>query len=134
MKIQVGFEDKNHLLTYCNHHPRQKRYQVFDDVSALFQISKKKLEEVVKSDRKNTESGKEEVVKSDGENTESGKEEVVKSDGENTESDKQLTLWLKKIKGLESNSQKAAKELKDRRTVYKVILTEFINLKRQKKN
>ena len=38
------FDDENCLLTYCNHKPRQKRYQILADLASLFQISSKKLE------------------------------------------------------------------------------------------
>ena len=38
------FWDKGHLLTYCNHKSRQKRYQVFEDVASLFQVSLDKLD------------------------------------------------------------------------------------------
>ena len=41
------FEDKEHLLTYCNHKPRQKRYQMLGDLAGLIQVAPKQLEEFV---------------------------------------------------------------------------------------
>ncbi len=40
------FDDKNHLLTYCNHKPRQKRYQMLGDLAGLLQVSPDKLEQI----------------------------------------------------------------------------------------
>ena len=40
------FDDKKHLLTYCNHKPRQKRYQMLWDLAGLLQVPPKKLEEI----------------------------------------------------------------------------------------
>ncbi len=71
------FEDRDHLLTYCNHKPRQKRYQLISDIAGLFQISPKQLKKRTKSN-------------------------------DHTE----LTIWLKNIKGLKTNSADAAKEQK----------------------
>ena len=42
------FDDKDHLLTYCNHKPRQKRYQLLNDLAGLLQVSPGELEERVK--------------------------------------------------------------------------------------
>ena len=39
------FDDAGHLLTYCNHKPRQKRHQLFFDFAALFHLSPQQLEE-----------------------------------------------------------------------------------------
>lgn len=44
------FEDHDHLLTYCNHKPRQKRYQIFSDVASLFQLSPQQLKNKTKSE------------------------------------------------------------------------------------
>ena len=41
------FDDKEHLLTYCNHKPRQKRYQMLGDLAGLLQVAPKQLEESV---------------------------------------------------------------------------------------
>ena len=43
------FDDRNHLLTYCNHKPRQKRYQSFYDVAGVLQVSPEKLQETIGS-------------------------------------------------------------------------------------
>ncbi len=48
------FDDKNHLLTYCNHKPRQKRYQMFWDLAGLFQVSSKTLKEFIEEKDGNT--------------------------------------------------------------------------------
>ncbi len=82
------FADKKHLLTYCNHKPRQKRYQLWSDLSGLLQVSNDKLEEY-----------------------------VLKQEGQ-TKDDK-LFEWLKSIKGLKTNCDKAAKEQKSRRRFLK---------------
>ena len=43
------FDDKDHLLTYCNHKPRQKRYQSFYDLAGVLQVSPQNLEEIIGS-------------------------------------------------------------------------------------
>ena len=43
------FDDNNHLLTYCNHKPRQKRYQSFYDVAGVLQVSPEKLKDIIGS-------------------------------------------------------------------------------------
>ena len=37
------FKKEKHLLVYCNHKPRRKEYQTFEDLSAILQISSKAL-------------------------------------------------------------------------------------------
>ncbi len=37
------FDDKNCLLTYCNHKPRQKRYQLTHDLACALHVASKKL-------------------------------------------------------------------------------------------
>ena len=37
------FDGGGHLLTYCNHKPRQKRYQILHDLAGLFQLPAKEL-------------------------------------------------------------------------------------------
>ena len=49
------FEEKNHLLVYCNHKPRRKKHQTFEDLSSVLQVSSKKLREKVKDSYKETE-------------------------------------------------------------------------------
>ena len=39
------FDDSGHLLTYCNHKPRQKRHQLFFDFAGLFHLSPQQVEE-----------------------------------------------------------------------------------------
>lgn len=39
------FDDKNHLLAYCNHKPRQKRYQMLGDLAGVLQVSPHNLEQ-----------------------------------------------------------------------------------------
>ena len=41
------FDDKNCLLTYCNHKPRQKKYQSFQDIAHVFQISPQELKSII---------------------------------------------------------------------------------------
>ena len=48
------FDDKDCLLTYCNHKPRQKRYQLLGDLAGLLQISPNKLEEHVQKQSEKT--------------------------------------------------------------------------------
>ena len=48
------YDDKDCLLTYCNHKPRQKRYQMLDDLAALLQISTKDLNNLVKDEEGDT--------------------------------------------------------------------------------
>ena len=38
------FYDKEHLLTYCNHKPRQKRYQILEDLAETLFTTKENLE------------------------------------------------------------------------------------------
>lgn len=37
------FDDNNQLLTYCNHKPRQKRYQLLNDLAGVLQVSRNQL-------------------------------------------------------------------------------------------
>jgi len=78
------FDDKDHLLTYCNHKPRQKRYQMLGDLAGVLQVSPHNLERV-----------------------------AGESDGETT--DERLFNWLRGVKGLRTNCERAAKEQKERR-------------------
>ncbi|MEY8703315.1 type II-B CRISPR-associated RNA-guided endonuclease Cas9/Csx12, partial [Francisella philomiragia] len=41
------FDDDNQLLTYCNHKPRQKRYQLLNDLAGVLQVSNARLLESV---------------------------------------------------------------------------------------
>ena len=80
------FDDKNSLLTYCNYKPRQKRYQMSEDLASLLQIPSKKLKEYANNFFKNTD-----------------------------QIDQNLFDWLKSIKDLKINCDKATKEQKNRR-------------------
>ena len=46
------FDDRGHLLTYCNHKPRQKRYQMLYDIAGVLQVSPKKLKRYLQSQDK----------------------------------------------------------------------------------
>ena len=83
------FDDKDSLLTYCNHKPRQKRYQMLGDIAALFQVSPDRL-------RKHLDSH---------ESTTSDNDVVIR--------------WLEGVDGLKSNCERAAKEQKERRGILK---------------
>lgn len=39
------FDDRRHLLAYCNHKPRQKRYQMLGDLAGVLRISTDRLKE-----------------------------------------------------------------------------------------
>ncbi len=41
------FDDKNCLLTYCNHKPRQKEYQSFHDIAGVLQVSPAHLQQII---------------------------------------------------------------------------------------
>ena len=43
------YESKGHLLSYCNHKPRRKRYQIFDDVASALNVYPELLGELVGS-------------------------------------------------------------------------------------
>ena len=45
------FDDGDHLLTYCNHTPRQKRHQLVNDLAGLFHLLPQQVEE--KTEAKN---------------------------------------------------------------------------------
>lgn len=44
------FNSNSHLLSYCNHKPRQKRYQILSDVAGLLQIAPQILEKKFKDE------------------------------------------------------------------------------------
>ena len=52
------FDDKKHLLTYCNHKPRQKQYQMIWDLAGLLQVTPEKLKEVAEEHSGETTSDK----------------------------------------------------------------------------
>ena len=47
----TGRYDANCLLTYCNHKPRQKRYQMLDDFAALLRVSTQDLKKFIEDRR-----------------------------------------------------------------------------------
>ena len=82
------FEDKSCLLTYCNRQPRQKRYQMLSDISALLQISPKQFQKTI--------------------------DKYCSTNNKNMREDK-IIYWFKQFAGLKSNCGESAKEQKDRR-------------------
>ena len=94
------FDDKDCLLTYCNHKPRQKRHQLLKDLAGVLQVSYQKLEKFITTspdqnpDQKNTDN---------------------KKQTKNQELDDKIFNWLKAISGLKTNCERAAQEQKDRR-------------------
>lgn len=48
------FDDKDHMLTYCNHKPRQKRYQMLEDLAGLLQVSSHKLKNIAEKQNRGT--------------------------------------------------------------------------------
>ena len=44
------FDNNLHLLTYCNHKPRQKKYQLLYDIAGILEIVPKKLQAIVIND------------------------------------------------------------------------------------
>ena len=84
------FNDKDCLLTYCNHKPRQKRYQILSDVSALLEISPKQFQKTI--DEYNS----------------------MQSCNQNMPEEK-IIYWFEQFEGLKSNCTKSAKQQKDRR-------------------
>ena len=81
------FEEKNHLLVYCNHKPRRKEYQTFEDLSAVLQVSSKVLKEKIGVSGKISDKN----------------------------SDEKLLNLLKNIKGLTSTCPQIVKQQKERR-------------------
>ena len=89
------FYDKAHLLTYCNHKPRQKRYQMLGDVASLLRVPPKTLERTI-----HAESG-------DG----TGGEASLSSPSHEGDL---LVNWLKKSHGMKTACKNAAGEQKNR--------------------
>ena len=95
------FDDKNHLLTYCNHKPRQKHYQMLNDIAGVLQINPEKLREVILSHNNK-----------------------VKEEPE----EENLIQWLKEFQGLKTNCEKASKEQRDRRGTLKLDIQRIYGL------
>ena len=93
------FDAKSHLLTYCNHKPRQKRYQVLGDLAALLQVSPQDLEQL---------------------------DIVRQQKGDNI--NEKLLNWLEAIDTLKTNCTRAAKEQKERRGRLKLDVQKVFGL------
>ena len=89
----TGRYDTNCLLTYCNHKPRQKRYQMLDDFAALLQVSTQDLNNFI---------------------------EKQKGEKPDEKLDEKLFNWLKGIEKLEGYCVRAAKEQKERKGYLKL--------------
>lgn len=94
------FDDKNFLLTYCNHKPRQKKYQTLEDVASLFLISSKEFKEFLSKKYK----------------------------GIKLNEDEQIEKWLSNIKGIKTNCPKVAKEQKNSRGSLKLNILRMYRL------
>ena len=90
------FYDKAHLLTYCNHKPRQKQHQMLGDVASLLQMPPRHLETRVKNIQ-DASSASDEASRSSS---------ISNSD--------MLVAWLRKLRGMKTACKKAADELKNR--------------------
>lgn len=97
------FNDSKHLLTYCNHKPRQKRHQMLVDFAALLQISPNTLETFLK-----------------------------KWEGDTVDKDEKLLKWLDNIEGLKTNCDRAAKEQKEYRGYLKQNIQRVFNITNHK--
>ena len=85
------FDEEDCLLTYCNHKPRQKRYQTQYDIAAVLRLSPKELKHKILESRD-------------------------KSNDNEEINDKEIQQWFKeKFRGMMSICDKAAKEQKERR-------------------
>ena len=91
------FDDKNCLLTYCNHKPKQKRYQLLEDFAALFQLSPRDIE----NNQRITQQQDPKMY------------------------DK-LYSWLNSVNGLKSNCEKAAKWQKESGVGLKLEIREIL--------
>ena len=92
------FDDKLHLLTYCNHKPRQKRYQLLNDLAGVLRVSSDKLKS------------------------------LVQDSPEDTIDEKKIVDWLGGIAGLKGNCTTASKEQKDRRGRLKMDIQSVFGL------
>ena len=93
------FDDKSHLLTYCNHKPRQKRYQVLGDLAALLQVSPRDIESL----------------------------DLIRRQKGDTINEKLLN-WLESVDTLKTNCATAAKEQKERRGRLKLDVQKVFGL------
>jgi len=111
------FDDKNHLLTYCNHKPRQKRYQMLEDLSSVLQVSPDHLKKYIE---------KEILLNNSSDNL-----------NEKQKLEKQIDQYLSNIKGLKTKCKKAAQEQKNRRGSLKSDINKvfyLIDYRKENKN
>ena len=95
--IRTGrFDNKAHLLKYCNYKPRQKRHQLLWDLAGLFAVPPNAVKKVIDDYDNSVSRMKTQEKKSD-----SDEEKIVQ--------------WLVSFKGLMSNCEQAAKQQKERR-------------------
>ena len=126
------FDDENCLLSYCNRKPRQKRYQMLEDLAALLQIPSKKLKNII--ERQNRKKLQEAENSEDKTNQAAGakksnRPQTKNSDDEaNQTLDDQAVFWLNSIKGLKSNCDTAGKEQKERRGALKLDIQRIYGL------
>ncbi len=113
------FDDKNQLLTYCNHKPRQKRYQILGDLAALLQVPAKKLREYIENHSATSDSYTRKNTKKQNQN----------------QIEQKIDNWFDSTQGLKNKCQAAAREQKNRRgqlksdiqRVYGLIYQKFDN-------
>ena len=91
------FDDRECLLTYCNHKPRQKHYQILYDMAGVLQVSPDNLREVIKSSSRDTD-----------------EKYLIK------------WLESEKFKGLKTYTEKASKAQKDYRGELKSLMDKAI--------
>ena len=91
------FDDRKCLLTYCNHKPRQKHYQILYDIAGVLQVSPDNLREVIKSSSRDTD-----------------EKYLIK------------WLESEKFKGLKTYTEKASKAQKDYRGELKSLMDKAI--------
>ena len=94
------FDNKRCLLTYCNHKPRQKHYQLLYDLAGVLQVDPEYLREVIKSKGSDTD--------------EKCLIDWLKND---------------KFKGLKTYTEKASKAQKDYRGELKSLMNDAVNKK-----
>ena len=108
----TGRYDSNQLLSYCNHKPRQKRYQMLGDLATLLQVPPHELKQKV-----------------GGKKSADGPPEEPLAD--------RLVKWLSDIDGMKTNCGVAADEQKNRRGRLKLDIQNVFGLiynKRKDKN
>ena len=117
------FNEKNHLLTYCNKKPRQKCFQLVGDISQLLRISPQKLKSYIDTRFKNNKSANE---LNNNLNLQNQKDKLFY--------DTEIEKWLKGIPGLKTYCEKSAKEQKTRRGSLKLDIQNIYRLIQKVKN